>query len=133
MAIESKNKVDANFSLSSMTDVIFLLLIFFMLTSSAVTPSGVPISQPSSKSAKIEIQKVNVTITKDLRYFVNGTLTPKNELENQLRVALGTGVEKEGAVILYIDKAVATEHLVEVAGMANALNAKVTIATKPEN
>jgi biopolymer transport protein ExbD len=130
MPLQSKNKIDPSFSLSSMTDMVFLLLVFFMLTSSFVTPSGLPVSLPSSKSSNIEIQKVSVTITPDLQYFVNDKKTAIRDMENQLKQALAGG--KEGVVILHVDKSVPVEYVVNVAGIATALKAKVSIATKPE-
>lgn len=128
MGLRSKNKVEASFSMSSMTDVIFLLLIFFMLTSSFITPSGLPVNLPSSKSSTIVLQKVSVTITKDLQYFVNDKRSSFDGLEPMLRNELAG---KEGVVVLHVDKTVPVEHLVNVAGIATALNAKVSIATKP--
>lgn len=128
MDLRPKNKIETAFSMSSMTDVIFLLLIFFMLTASFVTPSGLPVNLPTSKSSTIVLQKVSVSITSDLRYFVNDKSVNRNNLEMVLRNEL-TG--KEGIVVLHIDKSVPTEHLVYVAGIATALEAKVSIATKP--
>lgn len=129
MNLSSKNKVDAGFSMSSMTDLIFLLLIFFMLTSSFVTPSGHPINLPTSKASSIEMQKVSVTITKDMKYYVNDKLVTKNTLEGELKSKLSSG---PGSVVLHIDKDVTTEHLVYVAGIAASLEAKVVIASKPK-
>lgn len=128
MDFGSKNKVDPSFSMASMTDVIFLLLIFFMLTSSFVTPSGLPVNLPSSKASTIEVQKISVTVTKDLQYFVNEKRVARAMLEAELKSLLTAGA---GSVVLHIDKEVPTEHLVYVAGIATSLNAKVVIATKP--
>ncbi len=128
MNFRSKNRVDPSFSMASMTDLIFLLLIFFMLTSSFVTPSGLPVNLPSSKSSAIEVQKVSVTVTQDLQYFVNDRRVSRALLEGELKSLLSGPA---GSVILHIDKSVATEHLVYVAGIATSLNAKVVIATKP--
>lgn len=128
MDLRPKNKIETSFSMSSMTDVIFLLLIFFMLTASFVTPSGLPVNLPTSKSSTIVLQKVSVSITSDLRYFVNDKSVNRNNLEMVLRNELSG---KEGIVVLHIDKSVPTEHLVYVAGIATALEAKVSIATKP--
>ena len=128
MDLRSKNKVDVNFSMSSMADIIFLLLIFFMLTSSFITPSGLPVNLPTSKSSRIVLQKVSVTISKDLRYFVNDQPVRQNQLEMALKSQLDG---KKGIVVLHIDKTVPVEHLVKVAGIATALEAKVSIATKP--
>jgi biopolymer transport protein ExbD len=129
MDLRSKHKVNAAFSMSSMTDIIFLLLIFFMLTSNFITPSGLPVKLPSSKSSNIVMQKVTVTITPDLEYFVNAKRTSLSGIEGLLRNEL---TEQDGVVVLHIDKEVPVEHLVRVAGIATSLDAKVTIATSPE-
>jgi len=129
MNLRSKHQVEAAFSMSSMTDIIFLLLIFFMLTSSFITPSGLPVSLPSSRSSNIVMQKVSVTITPDLQYFVNDTRTTLSNLPAVLEQELQG---EEGVVVLHVDKSVPVEHLVNVAGVATSLKAKVTIATKPK-
>ncbi len=128
MAFESKNKIDSSFSMSSMTDIVFLLLIFFMLTSNFITPSGLPVSLPSSKKSKIVMQKASLTITKDLKYYINDRRITRSRIEQELRRELNG---EEAMVTLHIDKSVPTEYLVEVAGIAASLNAKVSIATKP--
>lgn len=129
MGLKSKNTVDASFSMSSMTDIIFLLLIFFMLTSSFITPSGLPVNLPSSKTSTIVLQKVSVTITPDLQYFVNERQVTMANLETALSRELDG---KEGVVVLHVDKSVPVEHLVNIASIATALEAKVSIATKPQ-
>ena len=129
MNLKSNNKINPLFSMSSMTDIIFLLLIFFMLTASFVTPSGLPVNLPSSKSSTIIIQKVSVTITKDLKYFVNEEETSLANLEMILRDAIG---DDKGLVVLHCDKDVPVEHLVNVAGIATSLEAKVSIASTPK-
>lgn len=129
MDLKSKHKVEASFSMSSMTDVIFLLLIFFMLTSSFITPSGLPVNLPTSKSSNIVMQKVSVTITPDLQYFVNDKNTTLNNLESALKAEL---MDKEGVVVLHCDKSVPVEHLVNVASVATKLEAKISLATKPD-
>jgi biopolymer transport protein ExbD len=129
MNIRSKNRINAEFSMSSMTDIIFLLLIFFMLTSNFVTPSGLPVSLPSSKTSDIVMQKISVTITEDLEYYLNDKKIALDQIEPQLTELL-QGTE-EGAVVLHVDKSVPVEHLVKVAGIAKNLNASVTLATVP--
>jgi len=129
MGLETKNKIDSTFSMSSMTDIIFLLLIFFMLTASFITPSGLPVNLPSARSATIVLQKVTVSITEDLQYFVNDRPINRRDLENALRRELGG---REGNVTLHIDKSVPSEYLVEVAGIATLLKAKVSVAAKPK-
>ncbi len=129
MNLQSRNKVDPAFNMSSMTDLIFLLLIFFMLTSSFITPSGLPVNLPSSKASTIEVQKVSVTVTKDLRFYVNDVPVSKATLESELKRNLKA---TEGVVVLHIDESVPTREMVYVAGVATSLKAKVTIATKPK-
>lgn len=129
MNLNTRNKIETSFNFSSIADIIFLLLIFFMLTSSFVTPSGLPVNLPSSKTSTIQMQKVNVTITPDLKYYVNDKQISVDNLDATLQELLQG---EEGAVILNVDESVPVEYLVRVAGIATSYNAKVSIATKPE-
>jgi biopolymer transport protein ExbD len=129
MNLQSRNKVDAAFSMASMTDLIFLLLIFFMLTSSFITPSGLPVNLPSSVASTIEVQKVSVTVTKDLLFYVNDKRVTKSTLEGELKSKLAG---PKGVVVLHIDETVPTREMVFVAGIATKLEARVSIATKPK-
>lgn len=129
MNLQSRNKVDTTFSMASMTDLIFLLLIFFMLTASFVTPSGLPVNLPTSVASTIEVQKVSVTVTKDLQIFVNDKRVNKTTLKDELKKELGG---PQGVVVLHIDESVPTREMVFVAGVATSLEAKVSIATKPK-
>ena len=129
MNLQSRNKVDTTFSMASMTDLIFLLLIFFMLTASFVTPSGLPVNLPTSVASTIEVQKVSVTVTKDLQIFVNDKRVNKTTLKDELKKELGG---PQGVVVLHIDESVPTREMVFVAGVATSREAKVTIATNPQ-
>ena len=129
MDLRSRHKVDPTFSMSSMTDIIFLLLIFFMLTASFVTPSGLPVNLPTSVSTTIVMQKVSVSITSDLQYFVNTRRVERSQLQQVLSRELNG---KEGVVSLHIDKSVPSEHLVYVAGIATSLKAKVSVVAMPK-
>jgi biopolymer transport protein ExbD len=128
MGLQAKNKVDPSFSMSSMTDIIFLLLIFFMLTSSFITPSGLPVNLPSSETSDIVLQEVTVTVTKDLQYSVNDRVVGRDQIKAELKSLLEG---KKGQVVLHIDKEVPVEYLVEIGGIAAGLQANVSIATKP--
>jgi len=130
MAIKQENKVDPTFNMSSMTDMIFLLLIFFMLTSTFVTPSGLPISTPTSKAANKVMPKINVGITKNGEYFVNEGKMPLSFIEDEL-ASLLQGTEN-GTVVISIDKDAPTQYLVNVAGIAAKLKAKTVISVRPE-
>jgi biopolymer transport protein ExbD len=130
MGLQQKNKVDASFSMSSMTDIIFLLLIFFMLTSSFITPSGLSVNLPYSETSDIVMQEVTVSVTKDLQFSVNDQLVTRDQLKSVLTPLLEG---KKGQVVLHLDKEVPVEYLVEIGGIAAGLSANVSIATKPYN
>lgn len=130
MGLQQKNKVDASFSMSSMTDIIFLLLIFFMLTSSFITPSGLSVNLPSSETSDIVMQEVTVSVTKDLQFSINDQLVTREQLKSVLTPLLDG---KKGQVVLHLDKEVPVEYLVEIGGIAAGLGANVSIATKPYN
>ncbi|MGB3466138.1 MAG: biopolymer transporter ExbD [Cyclobacteriaceae bacterium] len=128
MNLNSKHKVQAAFSTSSMTDVVFLLLIFFMLTSSFITPSGMPVNLPTSKSSNIVLQKVSVTITNTGDYYVNDKKVAIGNLKNVLQREFAG---EEGLVVLHCDKDVTMQSFVTIADIATSLEAKVSLATKP--
>lgn len=130
MGLQQKNKVDALFSMSSMTDIIFLLLIFFMLTSSFITPSGLSVNLPSSETSDIVMQEVTVSVTKDLQFSINDQLVTREQLKSVLTPLLEG---KKGQVVLHLDKEVPVEYLVEIGGISAGLGANVSIATKPYN
>lgn len=134
MALGSKNKVSPDFNMSSMTDMVFLLLIFFLLTSNFVTPSGLNINLPTSKAGGKVIPKISVSVKKgrggEIMYFVNEIGVNYNRLERELRAQLRD--REDGVVVLQIDKDIPVQHLVDVAGIAAKLKAKVSIATKPD-
>jgi biopolymer transport protein ExbD len=132
MALQSKNKIDPSFSMSSMTDIVFLLLIFFMLTASFVTPNGLNVNLPTTSRSEIVMQKVSVSITDDLRYYVNDQEVDQEGVRDALTNALATAEEGEGVVVLHVDKNVPTQYFVTVAGIGAEVGAKVTLATKPE-
>lgn len=130
MGLQQKNKIEANFSMSSMTDIIFLLLIFFMLTSSFITPSGLSVNLPSSETSDIILQEVTVSVTKDLQFSVNDQVVFREQVKATLTPLLEG---KKGQVVLHLDKEVPVEYLVEIGGIAAGLGANVSIATKPYN
>ncbi|NVJ46396.1 MAG: biopolymer transporter ExbD [Cytophagia bacterium] len=129
MDIKSKHKVDSAFSMSSMTDIVFLLLIFFMLTSSFITPSGLPVNLPTAQSASISLQKNSLTITADLRYVLNQKVVTPETLESELMRLTGG---QEGTLSLNIDASVPTGHTARVAGIAAKLKQKTVLVTRPE-
>lgn len=133
MNLKSKHKVDPSFNMSSMTDVIFLLLIFFMLTSSFITPSALPVSLPSSKTSPITLQKVVLTVTADKRYFVDEKEVSFVGLKSALKAKLSQDNVDDNVIVVHADKDLKYNDVIEVAGVAAELRAKVSLATKPGN
>ena len=130
MALRSRNKVSPDFNMSSMTDIVFLLLIFFMLTSTLVSPNALKLLLPNSKAKTLEKQTISVSITKEIDFFVNEEKVIESNLENQLKFLLEN--EMEPAIILHTDKSVDIEHVVKVMDIAYRNKYKIVLATKPK-
>ncbi len=130
MSLRSKNKVSANFSMSSMTDIVFLLLIFFMLTSTLVSPNALKLLLPNSKARTLEKQTVSVSITAEIEYYIEDQKVPVQDLENQLIQLLSNEVEP--AIVLHADKTVDIEFVVKVMDIAYRNKYKVVLATNPK-
>ena len=130
MSLRSKNKVSANFSMSSMTDIVFLLLIFFMLTSTLVSPNALKLLLPNSKARTLEKQTISVSITPEIEYYIEDQKFPFDQLENQLKQRLAN--EQEPAIILHADKTVDIEFAVKVMDIAYRNKYKVVLATNPK-
>lgn len=130
MSFRSKNKVSANFSMSSMTDIVFLLLIFFMLTSTLVSPNALKLLLPNSKARTLEKQTISVSITPEIEYYIEDQKFPFDQLENQLKQRLAN--EQEPAIVLHADKTVDIEFAVKVMDIAYRNKYKVVLATNPK-
>lgn len=130
MKLTNNHKIDTQFSMSSMTDIIFLLLIFFMLTMSSVTNQGLPIDLPHSKNADTVMPQVNVTITASCQYYIGQRRIEKAQLTKNLKQRLD---KKQALVFLQIDKSVPVAHMIYVTDIAAALGAKVSVATQPNS
>jgi len=129
MGLRSRNKVSANFNMSSMTDIVFLLLIFFMLTSTLVSPNALKLLLPSSKAKTLEKQTISISITKDIDFYINENKVTATTIEQELKLLIKN--EKEPAIILHTDKTVAIEHVVKVMDIAYRNKYKIVLATTP--
>tara|TARA_B100000575_G_C23008934_1_gene581208 strand:- start:647 stop:1039 length:393 start_codon:yes stop_codon:yes gene_type:complete len=129
MALRSRNKVTPNFNMSSMTDIVFLLLIFFMLTSTLVSPNALKLLLPNSKSKTLEKQTISISIDKDINFYIDENQVNITELEKRLINILSS--ELEPAIILHSDKSVDIEHVVKVMDIAYRNNYKIVLATDP--
>ena len=130
MGLRTRNKVSPNFNMSSMTDIVFLLLIFFMLTSTLVTTNALDLVLPSSKSKSVKKQSVSVSIDKSLNHFIDTEPIDARSMESVLRQRLADAEEK--VIVLRVEQGVPIEYAVEVMDIAYQNQYKIVLATKPE-
>lgn len=136
MPIHSRNKINASFSMASMSDLVFLLLIFFMITSTLVAPNAIKLLLPSSDSKTMSRQTVTVYINDLQNFFVEEQQVNPEILETQIALKLEN--QPEGTVVLRADKTVPVQYIVTVIDAVNAINQKkgtkhkVILATLPK-
>jgi biopolymer transport protein ExbD len=128
MALKSKNKVSAEFSMSSMTDIVFLLLIFFMLTSTLVTTNALDLVLPNSTAQTVKKQRVSISINENLEYYLDKEIVELKYIESLLIDRLAD--QDEQVVVLRVDKTVPIEYAVEVMDIAYRNKFKIVLATE---
>ena len=140
MALKSKNKVSANFNMSSMTDIVFLLLIFFMLTSTLVTQNALDLLLPKSGNSNTDNQPTTVQIEdidgKEIPNFYidadrDNPIENKN-LEKILLEKLNSKEESDKGIVLESDNTVDIGYVVKVMEIASNNNFKIVLATSQE-
>ncbi|MCG6188113.1 MULTISPECIES: ExbD/TolR family protein [Maribellus] len=135
MALKKRNKVNAAFSMSSMTDIVFLLLIFFMVTSTLIAPNALKLLLPQSNNQTAAKPITAISITKDIKYYINDdgkqTRVTFNEIEPFLVNKFGTGND-DIYISLHTDKSVPVEEVVKIMNIARRNSYKMILATAPE-
>lgn len=135
MAIRRRRKIGAEFAMASMTDMIFLLLIFFMITSTLITPNAVKVDLPQSTQQSTSKPLARVTIDRELNYYV-GLGTKK-----EVRVAFEEIVpflqesfrqNQEMYVALYADETIPYAEVVRVLDVVNRNHFKMILVTRPK-
>lgn len=129
MKIEGRNKVKPEFNMSSMTDIVFLLLIFFMLASTLVTTNAIDVLLPSATGKTTNKNSVAVTISKDLQFFIDERTVAENNLEMELLNAMSG--ETHPTVTLRAEESVPISKVAFVMEIANRNKFKVILAVKP--
>lgn len=136
MAIKTRNKIGVSFNSSSMSDLVFLLLIFFMLTSTLVAPNAIKLLLPSSSSKTMAKQTVTVYINDLFQYYVDETPVTDEELPGILSAKIDG--QSDATVVLRSDKSVPVQYVVNVIDAVNDINNatqqnhKVILATSPK-
>lgn len=135
MAFKRRTKIQPEFSMASMTDVIFLLLIFFMITSTMVSPNSIKVLLPQGKEKTTEKPLTRVIIDKELNYYVAYGSGKEQEIEySQLMDYLQKQpvvADSARFVALYADEEVPYREIVKVLNVANENKYKMVLATRP--
>ena len=131
MNIRGRNKVSPEFNMSSMTDIVFLLLIFFMIASTLVSTSAIDILLPKASGKTENKKSIAVSIQKDLTYYIDEKRVGESVLESELIAALSN--EESPTVVLRAEKSVPVENVVKVMDIANRNKFKIILAVKPGN
>lgn len=135
MALKQRNRIEAGFSMSSMTDIIFLLLLFFMITSTVVNPNAIKILLPESKQQTSAKPLTRVTIDKDLNYYVAfGKERERKVKFEEIEPFLQSMFleEPDMYVALYADESIPYKELVKVLNICNNNKFKLVLATRPQ-
>lgn len=129
MNIRGRNKITPEFNMSSMTDIVFLLLIFFMIASTLVTTNAIDILLPKASGKTENKKSVAVSIQKDLSFYIDQSKVEVQDLETELLQRL----QKETAptLVLRAEKSVPVDYVVKVMDIANRNKFKIILAVNP--
>ncbi|MGB3590808.1 MAG: biopolymer transporter ExbD [Nonlabens sp.] len=130
MNLRGRNKVSPEFSMSSMTDIVFLLLVFFLLTSPSITPQALDLLLPSASGKTKTKAKLTVSISEDGVFYVNADEVSDDLLEQKI-LDIARGMDKP-SIILRGDKRADLGRAVRVMDVANKNNILVVLATQPD-
>ncbi len=130
MAIRNKNKVSVNFSNAGMSDIVFLLLLFFMLTSTLVHPTALKLLLPKGTTQSSARPMTTVSITKDLQYFIEDQPIDLEYLEAALQSRVQDSPEIY--ISVHADRSVPIEYVVSVMNIAAKNQYKLILATTPK-
>ncbi|MGE0092244.1 MAG: ExbD/TolR family protein [Bacteroidales bacterium] len=137
MAIKRRSKVDASFNMSSMTDIVFLLLIFFLVTSTLVNPNALKLLLPKSTNQVSAKPMVSISIkhypqSNTFSYHINGKNTPVRLSEIELIIQNELKEEDDPTLSLHVDKTVPMEQVVNIMNIAKRNQYRIILATAPE-
>jgi biopolymer transport protein ExbD len=132
MNLRKKDKFRPEVSSSSMNDIMFFLMLFFLITSTLISPSIIKLTLPNSKFHQtIRKTEISISITKDLKYYINNELIPFSALENELNKRVKD--VNTVTVVIRCDSKIPVQELVNVLQIGNKLKIKMILATKAPN
>jgi biopolymer transport protein ExbD len=126
-----KNRIAAEVQTSAMNDIMFFLLLFFLIASTITNPNVIKLLLPkSSTGLTVSKKTVNVSVTKDLKYYVDKKEVKVDDLQQSLSAYKTPNTDV--TIVLYADKTVAIQDVVVVMDAAQKLNLKLVLATEPK-
>ncbi|NRD24711.1 biopolymer transporter ExbD [Winogradskyella litoriviva] len=129
MNIRGRNKITPEFNFASMTDIVFLLLIFFMIASTLVSTNAIDIILPKASGKTENKKSTAVSIKKDLTYYIDQKRVSEAVLETQLKSIFAN--QDAPTIVLRAEKSVPVENVVKVMDIANRNKFKVILAVQP--
>jgi Biopolymer transport protein len=139
MKIERRKARTAEVYTASLNDIMFFLLLFFLIISTMVTPAAIRVLLPNAATSEQVVTKknINLIITRDLRYYINDMEVEKGNIESLLDLTLAKERENnpnaEMNVLLQADKSLSLQDVVDVIDIGNKLKVKMVLFTqKPE-
>lgn len=132
MNLRSKNKFRAEVSTSSLNDIMFFLMLFFLITSTMISPSVIKLTLPSSKYHQtVRKTEISISITNSRQYYINNQQVSFENLETEL--AHRVPDPEKVTVVIRCDKDVPVQDLINVLQIGNKLKIKMILATKAPN
>ena len=129
MDFKTRNKITPNFNMSSMTDVVFLLLIFFMIASTlAKNLNTIDVKLPQAKGKSENRENISVSIDRKNRFYIDGEFVSKKNIKDELITKLS--ISNKRVIILRSDSKVPIEEIVYLMDIANKNSIKVVLAVK---
>ena len=128
MNLRGRNKVNPNFNMSSMTDIVFLLLIFFMLTSTLVTVNAIDVLLPKASGKTENKTSVSVTVTNKSKFYIDKAEISEKNLE--LEILNRVGSKKQKSVVIRGDQDVPYKNVMKIIDIANRNKLKMILAVK---
>ena len=129
MNLRARNKITPEFNMSSMTDIVFLLLIFFMIASTLVTTNAIDILLPTASGKTENKKSISVSIQKDLAFYIDQKEVEVQNLESELLKLLQN--EMAPTLVLRAEKSVPVDYVVKVMDIANRNKFKIILAVNP--
>jgi biopolymer transport protein ExbD len=131
MNLRGRNRVSAEFNMSSMTDIVFLLLIFFMIASTTiVSNNALDLVLPKSSGKSDEVKNVSVSVNNKLEYFIDKDKFAENTLEGKLKTMLAN--QADPTILLHVEEGVPIERAVRVMDIAYRNKFKIVLAVSPK-